>query len=127
VREFHFDKTLAKRNEEAREMLIAEEKTQKGRIVFWLQTAYSEVFLRWVHLKGIRAFVESVLRYGLPPDFMAAIMVPKRGQEKRLRTELAKLYEKLAGAGHATSEEEDSGPAGGEFFPYVYLSIALKK
>ena len=72
--------TQLKRNSEARDQLLGEEKAIKGRVVFWLQTAYAEVFLRWVHLKALRAFVESVLRYGLPPQFMAAIMVPRRGQ-----------------------------------------------
>lgn len=32
---------------------------------------FSEVFSIWIHLKVIRMFVESVLRYGLPPAYLA--------------------------------------------------------
>lgn len=35
------------------------------------RTNFGEVFSAWVHLKALRVFVESVLRYGLPPDFTA--------------------------------------------------------
>ena len=30
-----------------------------------------EVFSAWVHICAIRLFVESILRYGLPPSFLA--------------------------------------------------------
>lgn len=33
------------------------------------KTAYSEIFAAWFHIKAIRIYVESVLRYGLPPQF----------------------------------------------------------
>ena len=34
----------------------------------------------WMHVKILRLFVESVLRYGLPVDFSAALVQPKKGQ-----------------------------------------------
>lgn len=36
---------------------------------------FSEVFSIWIHLKVIRMFVESVLRYGLPPAYLALQIV----------------------------------------------------
>lgn len=33
----------------------------------------------------IRLFVESVLRYGLPPGFVAGVIQPKQKAEKKLR------------------------------------------
>jgi len=39
----------------------------------WLTTNFSEAFEAWIHLKALRVFVESVLRYGLPPNFAAII------------------------------------------------------
>lgn len=31
-----------------------------------------------VHLKAVRLFVESVLRYGVPPNFQAVLLKPKK-------------------------------------------------
>ena len=42
----------------------------------WCKAHYNEVFSGWLHLKLVRVFVESVLRYGLPVDFTALLMTP---------------------------------------------------
>jgi V-ATPase subunit C len=38
------------------------------------KSAFSDTFQAWTHLKAIRVFVESVLRYGLPPEFVSAVI-----------------------------------------------------
>lgn len=43
------------------------------------------MYSAWVHILVIRLFVESVLRYGLPPGFVAGVMRPKPRSEKKLR------------------------------------------
>jgi len=81
----------------------------------------------------MRLFVESVLRYGLPVNFSATIIKPKKGNDKKLRQQLAELYEKLSGeTSHSGEQQQDSNEAdisgfGAEFFPYVYLPIALQE
>jgi V-type H+-transporting ATPase subunit C len=47
-----------------------------GPLVKWLKTNYSEAFICWIHLKQLRLFVESVLRYGLPVNFTTALLEP---------------------------------------------------
>jgi hypothetical protein len=42
-----------------------------------------------LHLAVIRLFVESILRYGLPPQFQAAVIKPLPKMEARLRAALA--------------------------------------
>jgi hypothetical protein len=42
----------------------------------WCKSTYSEVFSAWVHVKAMRCFVESVLRYGLPVNFAASLLLP---------------------------------------------------
>lgn len=76
-----------------------------------------------MHLKAIRAFVESVLRYGLPPNFQVMLIKPKKGKGEKCRKELAKLYEGLSGAG--AGEGEAQAAEGQEAF-YPYVSLALK-
>lgn len=35
---------------------------------------FSETFASWQHLKVLRLFIESILRYGLPPDFQPILV-----------------------------------------------------
>ena len=40
----------------------------------WLKINFAVAFSAWIHLKALRTFVESVLRYGLPVNFQAAVV-----------------------------------------------------
>jgi hypothetical protein len=48
-----------------------------------------QAFGCYMHMSVIRLFVESILRYGLPPQFQAAVVKPLPKMEARLRTALA--------------------------------------
>lgn len=48
----------------------------------------AQAFSCYVHLAVIRLFVESILRYGLPPQFQAAVVKPLPKMEARLRAVL---------------------------------------
>lgn len=47
----------------------ATETKSKNDLVRLARTAYLDIFAAWVHIKFVRAYVELVLRYGLPPQF----------------------------------------------------------
>ncbi len=47
----------------------------KKNLIRWCKVNFGEVFQSWIHLKAIRAFVESVLRYGLPTNFQAMLLL----------------------------------------------------
>uniref|UniRef100_A0A673CHX5 V-type proton ATPase subunit C n=1 Tax=Sphaeramia orbicularis TaxID=375764 RepID=A0A673CHX5_9TELE len=64
----------------------------KGKFVHWLKRNFSEVFVAWIHLKALRVFVESVLRYGLPVRFQALLLQTDKKRSKKLREELASLF-----------------------------------
>jgi hypothetical protein len=49
---------------------------------------HAQAFSCYVHLAVIRLFVESILRYGLPPQFQAAVVKPLPKMEARLRAVL---------------------------------------
>jgi len=38
------------------------------------KSAFSDTFQAWLHLEALRIYVESVLRYGLPPEFVSAVI-----------------------------------------------------
>lgn len=47
----------------------ANEQKTRNDLIRLAKTAYSEIVSAWFHIKAIRCYVESVLRYGLPPQF----------------------------------------------------------
>ena len=51
-----------------------------------------QAFSAWIHVCAIRLFVESILRYGLPPRFLAVLMKPSPKGVARLRKALASTF-----------------------------------
>jgi hypothetical protein len=45
-----------------------------------------------MHLTAVRLFVESTLRYGLPPVFQAAVVKPWDKKENELRKVMARVF-----------------------------------
>ncbi|CAL8291548.1 unnamed protein product [Gadus morhua 'NCC'] len=72
--------------------LNVDNKEQHVVFVRWLKVNFREVFVAWIHLKALRVFVESVLRYGLPVSYQALLLQPDRKRVKRLRQELSTLF-----------------------------------
>ena len=50
----------------------------------------AQAFSAWIHICAVRLFVESILRYGLPPQFLAVLMKPVPKTAAKLRKTLAK-------------------------------------
>jgi len=98
--------------------------------MIWLKSKFSEVMTCWMHIKAIRTFTEAVLRYGIPVNFKAIIMRPKKGAHARLRQVLNELYSTLAGTNLMVTSEDQGADlvalSGGEFYPYVYLPLNLQ-
>ena len=47
-------------------------------LIRWLKVNFGETFVAWIHVKALRVFVESVLRYGLPVNFLAVVIQPNK-------------------------------------------------
>jgi V-type H+-transporting ATPase subunit C len=64
------------REEEARELerVAREEKKVWGEALRLGRTQWSESVMIWTHVMTLRVFVETVLRYGLPLEFVAALV-----------------------------------------------------
>eukprot|EP00457_Paulinella_chromatophora_P005035 gb/GEZN01005048.1/.p2 GENE.gb/GEZN01005048.1/~~gb/GEZN01005048.1/.p2 ORF type:complete len:196 (-),score=52.30 gb/GEZN01005048.1/:59-646(-) len=94
-------------------------------LVLFCKTTYADVFAAWIHIKAMRVFCESVLRYGLPPEFQATLLQPGVGKEQRLRAILKDLYKDLPMASLADLQEgeQDLSGLGADFFPYVYAKL----
>jgi len=85
--------------------------------------------MAWIHVKALRVFVESVLRYGLPVNFQAMVLLPQKKTQKKLRTELNQQYAHLdspGGDGGADMEMPAGlGFSNSEYYPYVYYKVNL--
>lgn len=64
------------KEEEAQEahQLAQDEKKLYGEALRLGRTGYSESAMVWIHVLALRVFVETVLRYGLPLDFVCGLI-----------------------------------------------------
>lgn len=132
VRDFTYneEELAAGKNEITK--LVTDKKKQFGPLVRWLKVNFSECFCAWIHVKALRVFVESVLRYGLPVNFQAILLHPHKKCARRLRDVLNQLYAHLdssATASTAAQHNQDNldipglGFGQSDYFPYVYYKI----
>ncbi|PHH78089.1 hypothetical protein CDD82_3218 [Ophiocordyceps australis] len=132
------------REEEQRELdrVTNEERKVCGEALRIGRTAWSESVMIWIHVATLRVFVESVLRYGLPLDYVTALikttnkLAPKikaaldstysylggnafgRDKRGRVTKDDAALTSEMAAAGLATGE-------GHEYTAYVYYELEI--
>jgi len=89
--------------------------------------AFSDTLVGFLHLKAMRVFVESVLRYGVPASFTAFVVRPTSTKNlSKLRSILAKVFSNSALFGqsylatNANSADTEDGEA---YYPYVNLAF----
>ncbi|XP_059691538.1 V-type proton ATPase subunit C 2 isoform X2 [Gavia stellata] len=130
VREFYFDEKELKCEKEELMKLASDKKQQYGPLLRWLKVNFSEAFVAWIHMKALRVFVESVLRYGLPVNFQAMLLQPNRKSVKRLRDVLNVVFKHLDEVAAASIMDPGMDIPGlqlsnQEYYPYVYFKIDL--
>uniref|UniRef100_A0A3B4BZP3 V-type proton ATPase subunit C n=1 Tax=Pygocentrus nattereri TaxID=42514 RepID=A0A3B4BZP3_PYGNA len=128
VREFNLEEAEKQRQEMSR--LIADKKEQYGTFVRWLKVNFSEMFVAWIHIKALRVFTESVLRYGLPVSFQTLLLQPEKKHAKRLREELNSLFRDLDPTAAASKPDmgvDIPGVNAGqqEYYSYICYSINI--
>ncbi|RMZ92409.1 hypothetical protein DV736_g334, partial [Chaetothyriales sp. CBS 134916] len=103
------------------------------------RTGWSEAVQALVHVIVLRVFVESVLRYGLPPDFVGALVKTDKKRAEKAKKALDAQYSYLGGnafgtdkKGRATKEDSAGGGPGadlvatsdtGDYTAYVVYEI----
>jgi len=130
VRDFQYSEEEIAAGKSELDKLNADKKKQFGPLVKWLKINFGESFVAWMHVKALRVFVESVLRYGLPVNFQGMLLRPNRKNSKRLRDTLNQLYGHLdstALAGQKINNMDIPGLnlTGSDYFPYVFYKISL--
>eukprot|EP00927_Polykrikos_kofoidii_P081463 TRINITY_DN7887_c0_g1_i1.p1 TRINITY_DN7887_c0_g1~~TRINITY_DN7887_c0_g1_i1.p1 ORF type:complete len:416 (-),score=78.36 TRINITY_DN7887_c0_g1_i1:242-1489(-) len=123
-RDFEYSEDAYRKLEKQRQTVEESSKRLHERIRSICQASWSEAMTAWMHLKAMRVFVESVLRFGMPPRFAAFVIPVPDGSTVALRKALADIlgkgsqsygaYDKMASA---------SAEDGEEYFPYVSFSF----
>jgi V-type H+-transporting ATPase subunit C len=93
----------------------------------WLKVNFNVAFTAWIHVKALRTFIESVLRYGLPVNFQAAVVKPYKSP-KKVQTLLNQLYEDLDTNFDVGKEDDHIDLAGivtQDYHPYVFFKLPL--
>lgn len=131
VRDFKFDPQAQEEEHESMESMKTEAKEIEQQLVEWSITAYKEMLGCWMHMLTIRIFVESILRYGLPPSFQAAVIKPNKKCEVKVRAVLANQFGKHMSNHWRKGEDEGSqkGPGAGDqdVYPYVSFTVNFNK
>ncbi len=84
VRDFSYDSAKSGGVDGEIDRAQVEMKQMRATTLRWCKAHFGEVFNAFVHLKVIQAFVESVLRYGLPVDFVSFFVEPVGKKDKEL-------------------------------------------
>lgn len=127
VREFVYSEQALAAGKNELNKLESDKKRQLGPLKRWLHINFGEAFTAWIHVKALRVFVESVLRYGLPVNFHAMILDPQKKTQKRLRDVLFNLYSHLDNQLYDPKQEQVDipgltlGPK--EYYPYVWFQL----
>lgn len=118
VREnFTWDPTYASKGSMVLEQLQVEVDGMKLALSRWCKNHYGDSFVAWMHIKVIRVFVESVLRYGLPVDFTAVLykVLPHKDED------LIKALDKHLGNAPTGPVDDKDEEGGEEFHEFVML------
>jgi V-type H+-transporting ATPase subunit C len=119
VRDFTYDPTQASKSAMAMEQLQVEVEGMRSGLMRWCKTHFGEAFVAWMHIKVIRVFVESVLRYGLPVDFTAVLYKVANNKEQALISALDKAL------GEAIAAEDDGEDDGEEYHDFVLVKFEV--
>jgi len=132
VRDFVLDPEGLEEQKQSLGQLKQEAKEMETSLAEWSLVAYKECLDSWMHVLTIRVFVESILRYGLPPSFQAAVLRPNKRCEVKVRAVLANQFGKhVSNHWKKDGEEKSTGPGAAgqdqDVFPYVSFTVNFNK
>jgi len=78
-----------------------------------------------MHFKVIRAYIDGVLRFGIPPKFWLGIIMPRKGAEKSIMFDMMNVLaeeglKEMYGEKN-TQEQQDAD----DFWPFVSVPLSI--
>lgn len=111
VRDFVYSEDEIAKQRQELEMAKTTEKELWTELLRLSRTNFSESFQVLVHLKVIRLFVESVLRYGLPSNYMGIVIKPEGKSAKKIFGVLQSQFAYLRPRSNPAVQHGKKGPA----------------
>ncbi|CDO96529.1 unnamed protein product [Kluyveromyces dobzhanskii CBS 2104] len=135
-RDFAYSEELIDQLKKEHDTAASQEQSLRVQLIRLAKTAFQDVFVNWLHIKALRVYVESVLRYGLPPFFLTKIIAVPPKQQSSCKSELIEQFSYLAGNAFSkdkrgkinrndTSLHEYASLVDTEYEPFVLYSIQL--
>ena len=122
VREFEYNPEQYEIEKSSRNKLRRDFNDLQTQLSGQCKNVFSELFIAWTHLKAIRVYTESILRYSLPPQFLSVIVTPRDGKEKKIIDGLVRRFLKPGEKADMYCAKETSED-GEDFFPFVFLRM----
>jgi len=136
VREFAYSDEQAQKQQDELDIAGTTEKELWTELLRIARTNFSEAMQILVHLKVVGLFVESVLRYGLPAEYLGLVVKPVPKMESKTVSTLTAHFKYLAPRSNnskksaikkSTNDEEFLGEYQGimeqEFFDFVVFEV----
>ncbi|KAF2589096.1 hypothetical protein F2Q70_00040020 [Brassica cretica] len=129
IRDFEHSVEAQETRKQELEKLVQDQESLRTSLLQWCYTSYGEVFSSWMHFCAVRIFAESIMRYGLPPAFLACVLSPAVKSEKKVRSILERLCDSTNSLYWKSEEDGGAAMAGlagdSETHPYVSFTINL--
>jgi V-type H+-transporting ATPase subunit C len=120
-RQFEYSEAAYSKLQAARAEMATECEKQEKIMKGFCKAALSDAMVAWVHLKAMRVFLESTLRFGVPPKFAAFLMAPKDNMAPKARKALEMVMG--SGAQSAGISDKKEGEDEEDYFPYVSVTF----
>ncbi|CAO1636272.1 unnamed protein product [Parajaminaea phylloscopi] len=108
VRDFKYTDDLVEKSRQELEDSTISEKELWTELLRLSRTNFSECYQALVHLRVVRGFVESVLRYGLPAEYYATFLKPNAKRVKSLVSTLSSYFDSLEGRSTMSKRKKQS-------------------
>ncbi|KAJ6866480.1 hypothetical protein NC652_037888 [Populus alba x Populus x berolinensis] len=129
IRDIEHSSEAQENRKQELERIVQDQESLRSSLLQWCYTSYGEVFSSWMHFCAVRVFAESILRYGLPPSFLACVLSPSLKGEKKVRSILDGLGDSSNSTYWKSEDEVVGGMMGlggdADTHPYVSFTITL--
>ncbi|CXH87663.1 V-type proton ATPase subunit C, putative [Plasmodium berghei] len=124
VKPFKYDESHYNNIMESRTKIETEVIRQETFLRRMCLAAFSDVFIAFIHINILRVFCESVLRFGVPPNFASfSIRINGESKEKKVRKKLYDIFSTTDSIGKNYIKRSDENDE--EIYPYVSVSFKI--
>jgi len=124
VRDFEYNAETLKKLKAQRDQVNRDFDAQQKVLQSFCSLAWSDVMVAWVHVKAMRVFVESVLRFGAPPSFASFNIQPQASQTTQARKALSDVFRANGNEANDKLAEAAAEADGEEFYSYVSVQFS---